>query len=210
MAGAIPRCSRGDGEDSERAGALTVAECGGKTTADRTGESRMASRATHDGLPDAMLESLRGAPYVSGDRREMGNAGGHMQTSRSSGDRDKSVMRFVKCRIGPSCRNSWTSPRRHRRGQCWWSTIRSCGLPVGAGSSPTGLPVLPRLPSRRHGRRQYPGGSGRCSCRLLSRSATGLPLFNGGSAPATIRFGAGTAFTNVPACLLAEPPEATL
>ena len=31
----------------------------------------------------------------------------------------------------------------------------------------------------------YPGGSGRCSCRLPSRTANGLPLFNGGSAPAT-------------------------
>ena len=55
---------------------------------------------------------------------------------------------------------------------------------VDACTSPTGVPVLLRLPSCRHAGANTPAGTARCIVRLPSRAAIGLPLLPGGSAPA--------------------------
>ena len=55
---------------------------------------------------------------------------------------------------------------------------------VDACTSPTGVPVLLRLPSCRHAGATTPAGTARCIVRLPSRAAIGLPLLPGGSAPA--------------------------
>ena len=55
---------------------------------------------------------------------------------------------------------------------------------VDACTSPTGIPVLLRLPSCRHAGANTPAGTARCIVRLPSRAAIGLPLLPGGSAPA--------------------------
>ena len=58
------------------------------------------------------------------------------------------------------------------------------GGPVGACTPPTGLPVLPRLPSSIHVDATTPAETVRCTCRFSSQSVIGLPLDFGGSASA--------------------------
>ena len=57
------------------------------------------------------------------------------------------------------------------------------GGPVDACKSPTGLPVLPRLPSSMHAGATTPAGAVWCTCRFTSQTTSGLPLTQGGSAP---------------------------
>ena len=59
------------------------------------------------------------------------------------------------------------------------------GGPVDAYTSPTGRPMLLRLPSSRHADASTPAGAARCFGRLPSRTASGLPPISGGSSPAT-------------------------
>ena len=51
-----------------------------------------------------------------------------------------------------------------------------------------------------------PAETNRCFLSLSPRLVGGLPLSPGGSAPAFIRFEACSAFTHVPARMVAEPP----
>ena len=67
--------------------------------------------------------------------------------------------------------------------------------------------MLPRYPSCKRAGATTPAGAARCIGRLPSRTAGGLPLISGESAPATPLFEACSAFTRVPARLLAKPPN---
>ena len=74
---------------------------------------------------------------------------------------------------------------------------------VDACTSPTGIPVLLRLPSCRHAGANTPAGTARCIVRLPSRAAIGLPLLPGGSAPAlTVSRPAQRSLKFQPACSL--------
>ena len=57
------------------------------------------------------------------------------------------------------------------------------GRPVGVCSPPSGLPVLPRLPSSMHASANTPAGTVRCLCRLSSQTVGGLPLLQRGRLP---------------------------
>ena len=81
-------------------------------------------------------------------------------------------------------------------------SLAGCQL-VRAPPSP-GLPVLLLLSSSMRAKRQYPGESRQCSCRSLPVPTSSLPLILGGSTLAIIGFGAYSAFTHVPARIVAK------
>ena len=102
------------------------------------------------------------------------------------------------------------------------SVVRACpppcrpglplaGIPVGACTPPTGLPVLPRLPSSMHASATSPAEAVRCTCRFSSQNRRRpSPKNSGGSAPAFARFDACSAFAHVPVCMVAELPITAL
>ena len=63
-----------------------------------------------------------------------------------------------------------------------------------------------RPPSSMHADATTPAETSRLSRRSLFRPVGGLPLVEGGSASASTRFEACSAFTRVPACMVAESP----
>ena len=83
------------------------------------------------------------------------------------------------------------------------------GIPVGSCTPPTGLPVLRPSPLLHACRRQYPGGTGRCSRRSLPNRWQPSPYYRRVGFRIT-RFEACSAFTKVAARMLAEPPMAAL
>ena len=105
---------------------------------------------------------------------------------------------------GIARRPQYCGPLRHPAGPA----CPSRG-PVGACTPPTGLPVLPRPPSCRHAGATTPAGAIRCVCRLLPGPPSASPFPRWVGSRVAI-FEACSAFTRVPACLLAEPPEAAL
>ncbi len=84
------------------------------------------------------------------------------------------------------------------------------GGPVDACTSPTGLPVLPRLPSSMHAGATTPAGAVWCMCRFSSQTAIGLPLTQGGSAPALPVSRPARRSLHAPACMVAELLNAAL
>ena len=68
----------------------------------------------------------------------------------------------------------------------WRPGLAPHGVPVGACTPPTGLPVLPRLPSSIHADATTPAETVRCTCRFSSQSVIGLPLDFGGSVSALL------------------------
>ena len=58
----------------------------------------------------------------------------------------------------------------------WRPGLAPHGVPVGACTPPTGLPVLPRLPSSIHADATTPAETVRCICRLSSRPSSAFPL----------------------------------
>ena len=78
------------------------------------------------------------------------------------------------------------------------------GFRLARATPPSGLPVLPRLPSSMHADTTTPAGTARCLCRFASRPVVGLPLISGGSAPALPFSRPARCSRNVPACMVAE------
>ena len=84
-----------------------------------------------------------------------------------------------------------------------WDVGLVCALP-------TGLPMLPCLPTSMHNGTNTPAEADRCLCRFSSRSVVGLPLIPGEPASASTCFETCSAFTRVPACMVAEPSKTVL
>ena len=84
-------------------------------------------------------------------------------------------------------------------------TCSSRNVSLACASPPTGLPVLPRLPSSMHASATTPAETIRCIYHFPSRIVIGLPLHMGGSASAlTVSRPARRSYTFRPAWLLSR------
>ena len=70
--------------------------------------------------------------------------------------------------------------------------------------------MLPRLPSSMHAGATTPAGAVWCMCRFSSQTAIGLPLTQGGSAPALPVSRPARRSLHAPACMVAELLNAAL
>ena len=96
-------------------------------------------------------------------------------------------------------------PLRHPASPDWSSRISGWRVHATDRASRVATPSILQT-CRRH----YPGGNDPVRLSLASRTATGLPLSQGGSAPALPFSRPARRSRHVPACLLAEPPKAAL
>ena len=107
--------------------------------------------------------------------------------------------------VGITPRLQYYGPLRHPAGPACPSRGPGCRVHgTGRASRVAALSVFHAC------RRHYPGGNRPVRPSLSSQPVGGLPLFTGGVGFRTKRFEACSAFTRVPACMVAEPPEAAL
>ena len=102
-------------------------------------------------------------------------------------------------------RPQYYRPLRHPAGPDWSSRISGSGVRTTDRASRVAAPSILQT-CRRH----YPGGNDPVRLSLASRTAVGLSLIRGGSAPALPVSRPARRSLRVPASLLAEPPKAAL
>ena len=102
-------------------------------------------------------------------------------------------------------RPQYYGPLRHPAGPDWSSRISGWCVRTTDRASRVAAPSILQTC-----RRQYPGGNDPVRLSLAFRTAVGLPLKVGGSAPALPVSRPARRSLRVPASLLAEPPKAAL